>query len=220
MGLLDKVLDFIYPPECLVCGKPGKHPLCPTCSEDMVPDVKTMSVADFNLTTIFSYAGTSREVLHLCKFEGFDSLAVMLADVASNYIYNLKPRVLVPVPAHFFRMRQRGYNQSAIIAMHLAKKLQWVYNGTLLMRIRNTHPQFNLGIDERIGNVENSMGRHPLAKLDPKLRYMIVDDVVTTGATLKECARVLRQMGARHIDALAIFNAGSRDTILPPAFLR
>jgi ComF family protein len=218
--LLEKALDFIYPPECLVCGKPGKHPLCPTCSEGIVPDVKTMSVADFNLTTIFNYSGTGRDVMHLCKFDGFDSLAVMLADIASNYIYNLRPRVLVPVPVHFLRIRQRGYNQSAIMAMHLAKKLQWTYNGTLLARVRNTHPQFSLGIDERIENVENSMGRHPLARLDPKLRYMIVDDIVTTGATLKECSRALRTMGARHIDALALFHAGSRETMLPPAFLR
>ena len=71
-----------------------------------------------------------------------------------------------------------------------------------------------------MSNIENSMTPYPLAKINPKLRYMIVDDIVTTGATLAECARVLRKMGAVHIDALAIFHAGSRETMLSAVIRR
>jgi ComF family protein len=219
MGLVDKLVDLVYPPVCLVCGTPGHHPICSKCSEDMLPDPKTVSVTDFNLTTIYPYQGTGREVMHQFKFENYDVFASMLAEVASNYLYNMKPRVLVPVPVHFLRIRHRGFNQSAMIAWHLAKKLQWKYNGRLLIRSKNTRPQFSLDLDERIENIENAMAPYPFVKLDPKQRYMIVDDIVTTGATLRECARVLRKMGAVHIDALAIFHAGSRETMLP-AYIR
>lgn len=219
MRLLEKAIDLIYPPVCLVCGEPGHHPLCSKCSEDLIPDTKTISVSDFNLTTVYQYHGTGREIIRLFKFENFDVFGSMLAEVASNYLYNMKPRVLVPVPAHFLRIRHRGYNQSAIIAWHLAKKLQWKYNGRLLIRSKNTRPQFNLDLDERIENIENSMAPYPFAKLNSQMRYMIVDDIVTTGATLRECARVLRKMGAIHIDALAVFHAGSRETMLP-AYIR
>jgi ComF family protein len=186
----------------------------------MVPNPQTHALSDFNLTTILPYHGAGRDVMHLFKFDGFDIFAPTFAELAANYLYNLKPRVLVPVPVHFFRIRQRGFNQSAMIAQNLAKKLHWAYNGRLIMRLKNTRHQFNLGVDERIENIKNAMAPYPFARLNPKLRYMIVDDIVTTGATLMECARVLRQMGAIHIDALAIFMAGNRETMIPSAFVR
>lgn len=220
MGWTDSILDFIYPPVCLRCGKPGKHPLCTSCSEEMVPNLQSTAVSNFNLTTIYPYHGTGRDVMHLFKFDGYDCFAKSLAEVSSNYIFNMKPRVLVPIPVHFLRIRQRGFNQSAIIAKHIAKILNWKYNGLLVRRIKNTKPQFNLDIDERMSNIKNSMAPFPFARIDPKQRYMIVDDIVTTGATLNECARVLRQMGAIHIDALAIFHAGSKETMLSAVIRR
>ncbi|MBP7732824.1 MAG: ComF family protein [Caldisericia bacterium] len=220
MGWADSIIDFIYPPVCLRCGKPGKHPLCANCSQDMVPDVKSTAVSNFNLTTIYPYHGTGRDVMHLFKFDGYDCFARPLAEVASNYIFNMQPRVLVPVPVHFLRIRQRGFNQSAMIGWHIAKLLGWKCNGRLVRRARNTKPQFNLDIDERMSNIENSMAPYPFAKINPKQRYMIIDDIVTTGATLAECARVLRKMGAVHIDALAIFHAGSKETMLSAVIRR
>ena len=220
MTFLEPILDFVYPPVCLRCGKPGKHPLCTSCNEEMVPNPQSIAVSNFNLTTIYPYHGAGRDVMHLFKFDGYDCFAKPLAEVASNYLFNMKPRVLVPIPAHFLRIRQRGFNQSAMIGWHLAKFLGWKYNGQLVRRVKNTKPQFNLDIDERMSNIENSMAPYPFTKINPKLKYMIVDDIVTTGATLTECDRVLRAMGAVHIDALAIFHAGSKETMLPAVFRR
>ena len=129
MNLFDCVLDFVYPPVCLRCGKPGKHPLCANCSEELVPNPQSTAVSNFNLTTIYPYFGAGRDVMHLFKFDGYDCFAKPLADIASNYIFNMKPRILVPIPVHFLRIRQRGFNQSAMIAKHLAKTLHWQYNG-------------------------------------------------------------------------------------------
>lgn len=215
MNWAEKVLDILFPPVCLRCGKPGKHPLCQGCSEELVPNPKSETVSSFNLTTIYPYYGTGRDIMHLFKFDGYDCFARPLAEIASNYIFNMKPRVLVPIPVHFIRIRQRGFNQSAMIAYDLARILRWEYNGKVVMRARNTKPQFNLDMDDRIANIKNSMAPYPFAKIDPKMRYMIVDDIVTTGATIAECARVLRNMGAIHIDALAIFHAGTKETMLP-----
>ncbi|WP_231865775.1 ComF family protein [Cephaloticoccus primus] len=124
----------------------------------------------------------------------------------------LNNAVLVPVPLHPSRRRKRDYNQSELLAQAISRAVSSksqvraasnIKIASLLRRIQNTRSQTRYDKRARLENLKNAFALAKCARVDPEQRYVLVDDVFTTGATLNSCARVLRRAGCQHIDVLA-----------------
>ncbi len=193
------------PPTCSTCGYPffgmlAGPKICPHCAElDPVFDQGK---------TLFLAKGPARSIVHELKYHsGF----YVLKDVATliqqaphfqNYIENA---VLIPVPLHPTKLRDRGYNQSEKIAEMLAK----ASNGrssvqNLLIRSQFTQTQTRLNREQRHRNVKNAFALMPDSVVIPDQSYILVDDVFTTGSTLNACARVLHEAGASRIKVVTL----------------
>lgn len=113
--------------------------------------------------------------------------------------------VIVPVPMHKYKLLKRGYNQAALLAMKLSSKLKIKYLPQALIKTNNTIPQAELKKDDRIKNVKNSFKVNPKFKESLKGKnILLVDDVITTGATIDECCKTLRKAGPKNIFVLSI----------------
>lgn len=117
------------------------------------------------------------------------------------------PAAIVPVPLSRERLRERGFNQALELARPIARALERPLLPRLLIRARHTIAQSSLGRRERLRNVRGAFALAPGQK--PPLHVALLDDVLTTGATLRECAKVLRRAGATTIEVWAIARAGS-----------
>ncbi len=114
--------------------------------------------------------------------------------------------MIMPVPLHAKRLRQRGFNQALLLAHRMSERhgLPLVYDN--LIRQRSTRPQVELKGDERIKNVKGAFTLRQPGKVEEK-NIILVDDVFTTGATMNECAQVLKQAGATHVTAFTLARA-------------
>lgn len=222
-ALADAVLATLFAPCCLSCGDVLEHPtecpVCPACWRRLprfaggggghpLPSLSLVA-------TLGPFDGVLRDVVHGLKFQGRRSLAARLGPLlrqAGAPALDAADAV-VPVPLHPWREWQRGYNQSALLAATLGLPV-W----PLLRRVRATSPQSTLDARERQRNVRGafalgswwpwSAGR-AAARIDGRV-LVLVDDVLTTGATLDACARVLRQAGAGDVRAITAARAALR----------
>ncbi len=195
----------IDPPYCAVCGVPfatlepralGSAGLCGPCRIE--PPIWDYARAAAR------YEGPLRDALHAFKFDARRALARPLADlVVEQCGADLAADVeaLVPVPLGRARERERGFNQARLIADRLAASLGCCVKPGWLTRVRPTASQSDLGAEERRANVRDAFvaaasvaGRH----------VVVVDDVLTTGATAAECCRALRAAGARAVGVLSV----------------
>jgi competence protein ComFC len=152
-------------------------------------------------------AGLVRAIV-LLKFERVEPLgrwfAGRLAEVARREA--LAADVVVPVPLHRQRERERGYNQADLIAKPLARKLGLPYRAVLLVRTKPRPDKHILSLEERWDSVRGAFATRPGSKVD-NLRVLLVDDVMTTGATLDACAKALRGAGAKSVIGLTVARA-------------
>ena len=159
-----------------------------------------------------SYEGTLRQLIHLFKYSGVRPLARPFG----HFLTHALPRetsfdVIVPMPLYWFKQWQRGFNQADLLAREIGKK--WgVPVRSLIRRQKATLPQAGLTNAKRRANMQGAFrairGR-PLAGM----RVLLVDDVVTTGATASACARVLKRAGAAHVALLALARTDRRQAI-------
>ena len=148
--------------------------------------------------SLFAFKDVGRAFIHTLKYHNGTYLRGDLQRLfmhEKERLKSLQGCIFVPVPLHFFRQWKRGYNQSDLIADALVRcvggKVQ-----RLLRRSRHTPSQTNLTKAERKENIRNAFCPRRSAKIDPHATYVLTDDVFTTGATLNECARVLKENGA------------------------
>lgn len=120
--------------------------------------------------------------------------------------YRLEIQVIVPVPLHAARLRERGYNQSELLAREMCQSLGVPLNNTSLQRIRQTRPQVGLGVEERQKNVANAFSCQDEALAGQTI--LLIDDVWTTGATMNACAATLKANGVISVWGLALARAG------------
>ncbi len=219
-----RVLDWVYPPDCVSCGAPGHH-LCKVCqskirfisgtmkntSDSTVllssrPGIskKTGSSGYTAVKVLAIYEGVVRECVHALKYKNNRGLgeifSAWLADIvrSEGWIINL----VIPVALNPQRVQQRGYNQSAVIARPLAARLQKQYSPYVLSRIRNTPSQVGLTSEERRENVAGAFTAE--RDLVNGKNVLLVDDVMTTGATLEACSLALHQAGASAVYCVTI----------------
>lgn len=157
------------------------------------------------------YSGGIRQALQRFKYGGRKSLGLRFAQLlesAWDLYSELHPiDALVPVPLYPHSLHERGYNQAAVLAQYLGKRLSIPVHSRVLVRQKETVPQFRLKKPDRLLNLRDAFALSRAYDPDEStegLRILLIDDICTTGATLKECAKVLKAAGAKAVKALVL----------------
>jgi ComF family protein len=195
-------LRHVTPPHCHTCGAPFYGQLagtqkCPHC-------VGLCPVFQRGKTAVLA-EDAGRHLVHTLKYHHGTWLAQDMARImlsAQGMEGFLAGATLVPVPLHRRRHQWRGYNQAQLLAENLAKQLPSLRVTPLLERTRNTSTQTSLSRDERHQNMMDAFKLRHGATPDATTRYVLVDDVFTTGATLNACANALVSAGATTVDVV------------------
>ena len=186
------------PPLCPRCGKPQPSGiLCPAC-------VGWQAEID-GIRSPFRFDGVIRQAIHQLKYRNLRALAVTLAKLLNDYLVTnpMLGEVLVPVPLHQKRVRERGYNQSSLLAKELGKLTSLPVVDDCLIRQRHAPPQAKTStVDERRSNVANAFTCRDCG-LQGK-QVLLIDDVSTSGATLDAGAAALKATGATSVWGLVL----------------
>jgi len=195
------------PDRCAICGirlvkREDGAVRCPSCPE-----------ARYQFDCARSYAVYEDALVRavvLLKFEKMTPLgrwlARRLAELVQTHGYGTAADVVVPVPLHKDRLHQRGYNQAELISRPLARLLGVPHRPVLLVRTRPRPDKLHLTFEERWESVRGAFAAREGSQVD-NLRVLLVDDVLTTGATLDACARALRAAGAKSVTGLTAARA-------------
>jgi len=151
------------------------------------------------------YQGQLREALHRFKYSGEKRIGKFLADLLLEgpALDLVRPDLIVPVPLHPGRLRQRGYNQALVLAERLALGLGIPLGKDILFRTAATHPQASLQREARRSNLVNAFEVRQTERLKGK-SILLVDDIITTGSTLEACGQALRQGEIRSLQAICV----------------
>ncbi len=216
-------LDFVYPPVCSTCErtlKRGEAFVCMRCWEsfERVPPTETViqliegkflaeeAVDKIDSVFMFEQDPRVREAIHLLKYGGAEIIAVRFGIyIAKKIVNDAKLSMcdaVAPVPLHPARKRERGYNQSELIAGSVGGVLGIRHFPGLLVRVRQTQTQTFFDAD---GRKKNVMGAFRIGKSLPfevaGKKILLIDDVITTGSTIRECASTLKNNGASEVYA-------------------
>ena len=197
-------LNFIDEPSCKDCGAPlpFENSFCVSCIGTL-----TESKQYDEINTIFHYDEFSKGAILALKHANATYIAKFFANIMYKKYKNKfdNSDLIIYVPIHFQRLLQRHYNQMALIARHLNKfsGVKVLHNN--LIRVKNTVPQ-NGDIKKRIRNVKNAFKVRDQSAIQGK-NIILIDDVFTTGATMNECARLLKLSGAKKVTCLCIARA-------------
>lgn len=195
---------------CDICGQPldsfqreeEDRPLCPDCHQ------ARFAFACARSLMIYQDAAVSANLI--LKYERMEPLArwfaARLAELVRRQGDRFQADIVVPVPLHRVRERERGYNQAALLAKPLAKALRLPYRPVLLQRVRERPAKRILSAEDRWEAVRGAFATRPGTQVD-KLRVLLVDDVLTTGATLDACSRALLAGGAQSVVGLTVARA-------------
>ena len=191
-------------------------PLCPICSRPFFSETEEDHLCEDCLRkrpfydavgAPYLYEGDLMAAIHQFKYAGrsylANSLGPLLASFAKRWLNKADGCLMMPVPLHPKKLRERGFNQSLLLARHVASSMGAELDFLSLRRVRYTSPQTGLKSDERRKNV-----RRAFEIIDQKAlkgrAVALVDDVATTGHTLNECARVLKRSGSKEVFCLAL----------------
>jgi ComF family protein len=212
------LLDLALPPACAGCGREGEA-LCATCRpalavrDGVPPGIPIGLPSDIpdpllQLEWCAPFSGVVRKALHELKYAGERRLAEPLGDAMATRWQQAGAggNCLVHVPVHADRARERGFDQAEVLAVQVARRLGLPHTPAL-ERSRATTAQYQLGRDRRAANVAGAFRLRADPGLQPRLRgrwIVLVDDVVTTGATIAACATVLLEAGVLGVSALTV----------------
>ncbi len=209
-----QALDLAFPPQCASCKRAGTI-LCTTCFAQLQPATplpyKRGWAALQGLVAVNVYQGSLRNCIHALKYNGVVRLAEPLGGLlAQTYLnYGMQADMLVSVPLHTERYKQRGYNHAHLLASACASRIGVPLKDDVLIRSRATNAQVGLNALDRKQNVAGAFSIAPNYTTTHIYgrRIIIVDDVCTTGATLDACASTLLQAGTSSVWGLVL--AGS-----------
>lgn len=233
---LQRCLNLFLPPACLLCGEklppgflatdfcptcragfpqpvPARCPICAVAYRTLVPSAHHCEAClrqpppFVRVHAVGPYAGTLREAVQRFKYRGQLPLEYPLGTLLAESLQagdEQRPDLIVPVPLHKSRLRDRGYNQALQLARQVGRQLRVPVAPDLLRRVRSTASQQGLDAVTRKSNLRGAFavtapltGRH----------LLLVDDVLTTGATARECASILRKAGAASVEVAILGRA-------------
>jgi ComF family protein len=224
-----RLLDWIYPPFCCNCNQIG-YEICPDCWDSILllkhahvcrlcgkritkgvlcSDCKHQPPAFDQLRAWAEYQGAARQIAMHIKFHSRRGLIPYLIQPIAQAIrdWGIHIDIVVPVPLANGRLKERGFNQSDLLARPVAGHLGLSYTSDALVRIRETHSQVGLTANERHQNILGAFQADPEIFRDRNI--LIIDDIATTGATLSECAATLKQAGASKVYCFTVARTGS-----------
>ena len=219
------LLDFIFPKKCINCKRFGNFLCadcfskirynesfqCPVCLKGSIDGFTHRECNDeHSINGVISavvYNSIARKLIRQFKYRPYVSrLSEIIGEVMNdglmqnesfyNFIGKFEP-VIVPIPLSSKRLRERGYNHAEIIGHHVAKYFHLVISNKLLVRIKDTKPQYKLNKRERLENVQGAFGIAKNAKIPNSV--ILIDDGATAFATRKEAAKVLKQKGSKKV---------------------
>lgn len=198
-------LKPVKPPWCMQCGKklpvPGEY--CRECGPGRRNFVRGRILYEYESAAVsiyrFKYGG---------RREYADFFGEQIVKYLGDFIRAARPEGIVPIPLHPRRRAARGYNQALLLAQKIGALAHIPVYGDWLVRVKNTAPLKRLSPKERQNNLKKAFN---IARNDVKLKVvMIVDDIYTTGATVEEAAKVLRQAGVERVYFVALAGGGAR----------
>ncbi len=226
--LISNLSNFIFPPICANCKKPGqllcagclsavswlKEPICRHCGR--VVNKKTARCAACLQTPLdpidqvraaVVFAEPIPTIIHNLKYNGYFGLAAPLAEIMVDawHDWHMPVDLVVGVPLHPQREKKRGYNQSDLLAQGFCERLHLTMDKHALRRVRNTTPQVGLTAADRVVNVTKAFVADQDRVADKHV--LLVDDVCTTGSTLKAAAEALMAVGARQVSGYCLARA-------------
>jgi ComF family protein len=217
-------LNLLFPQRCIGCGEEGEllcksciqsflrmmPPICPKCGKPQINGIICPLCIRWKtdldgIRSPFRFDGVLREAIHQFKYKNIRTLSKPLASLLSNY-YLLNPlpvQVLVPVPLHPRRIKERGYNQSELLAQEMGKLLRLPVMFDCLIRNKFILPQTKTtSVEERHRNVKGAFSCTS-SKLKGQ-QVLLIDDVSTSGSTLEACATALKSAGADSVWGLVL----------------
>jgi competence protein ComFC len=227
-------VDLLFPVECLECGQGGEwlcagcilhirfedHQVCQGCgrfslSGAICPHCKSEWALDGVLTALDYDRTISAKLIKTLKYSFVKDISPVLAKIFLKFYYSSKLQglapnfgekhiIYIPVPLHPKRLRWRGFNQSELIARPIVEKLGGTMSIGDLIRIKNITPQTQFKGAERLNNIEGCFSFVGDRDWFKGKTVVLVDDVVTTGATFNECAKVLKNAGAKKVWGFAM----------------
>lgn len=206
-------VNLFYPAHCFVCSKPVEASSSSRVCENCLGAIKRNSMPPFELENAPAmaysaclYEGPLKELIHKFKYNGKAALASTLSGLMLKYIDENSELsgvdLITVVPLHKKRLKEREFNQSLLLAAPIAKKYSLPLQNTLI-KIRNTRCQNELLKSERMKNLSDAFEICPGSDIGEK-NILLIDDVVTTGATLGECVKTLLAGGAKSATCLTL----------------
>lgn len=224
-ALWEQSVDLVFPPECTACGKEGAW-VCSSCKRSLVRHqnlqcpscghafwrgffCRRCSSGSYLIQCVAAFRYADKGVARMVKALKYDSVTKSAPALASfmvsawNDTGGTRSGVCIPISLHPLRKKERGYNQAELLARFCASGIGLSYSDDILVRVRHTPPQTERSRQDRKANILDAFSCKKPDALKG-LDVVLIDDVYTTGATLQEAARVLKESGAREVRALTL----------------
>lgn len=229
--IFNTFLDLVYPRICYMCGEKisdSDKYFCPECYnllKNFEHGANIMNtggkqsfqqiIDDIDSLFHFEPETISQKIIHLIKYEGMKNLGFLMGKRLGKKLKrdNVSADLIIPVPLHLSKKRERGYNQSEAIAGGVASELEIPIETKIIKRNRFTKSQTKLNREERIANVKEAFGINNYCDLTGKTVF-ILDDVITSGATVAGCAGPVKSMNAAKVIALSLAYVDDNHDIL------
>ena len=206
-------LDLLFPIQCLGCGREEEW-LCPKCLSEIKINFNNQPYSAGQLAGVWVAADYNQpllaKALHCFKYNFIPDLGKELSKLLIEFSADkvkkgeiLKFDLVIPVPLAKKRRLWRGFNQAEILARQISQKFGWQFDLDLIYRRHYTHPQVGLKAADRLINVKGIFAVNARRAIKDK-KILLVDDVITTGATMQECAEVLKKAGVKEVWGLVL----------------
>lgn len=224
--MIERFLNFIFPPKCILCGQvlsPDTYIcICAVCMNDLIFDsCKFTKIVDKNIRynyidgilSLCLYEGKIKKSLYRYKFNNkaqyFRTYGRLLSERLKNTVEFNYIDMIIAVPLHKNREKERGYNQAKLISKIISKETGIPDRSYVLSRVRDTGAQRLLSGNERQSNVLNAFEVTKPQEVKDRV-ILLVDDILTTGNTMNECSKALKKHGAKKVYGIVIAS-GRRD---------
>ena len=210
INLIEKLLNLIYIQPCYLCKSIKEDTiLCSKCRAKIhyLPKSVLKKTDEVNVYSCTIYDEVIKKLIKNLKYHNQKQLAKVQALIMYEYFKELNLNgdyILLPVPIHKNRLKERKYNHMEIVAKEFSKLSGYKVNKNLLIRIKDTQNQYKLHREERIKNIKGAFELNKTELADKTQNYLIIDDITSTGATLEEIIKLLKAGGYNNLTALTL----------------